>query len=128
MFLDEKKSGEALPDLGSLRVDRILMLAEEIERPTRGWGFNINGWSCGTTYCIGGHILAMFCNNKYLDDDDLVSDNNNTLTVTAGMAIGISLGNATRLFYGGIPEDVTRYRAARVLRYLAATGKVDWSV
>lgn len=122
MYLDEKTSGEALPDLGTLRVDRILMLADEIEHPNHGWGFDMSS-PCGTVCCIGGHCHLMF--GEY---------NAHTLNWTnnARKHIGLSLEDANALF---MPHNwhsdkslSDRPRAARVLRHLAATGKVDWSV
>lgn len=125
MYLDEKTSGEALPDLGTLRVDRILMLADEIERPTKGMGFNMEFWmptetSCGTACCIGGHANLMFGGPV-----------NGSFDVT-GDLLGLTKEQTVNLFtpYGWHFERKLndRPRAARVLRHLASTGKVDWSV
>lgn len=124
MFVDEKLQGElqgVKPDLRTLRVDRLLALAEEIERPSRGWGFDMSRWpyrtymggECGTPACIAGHAEAMYL----CDPQD---------------ALGISDLKAQVLFFpelydGPEYDTIDRAWAARTLRHLAATGIVDWN-
>lgn len=75
-------------------------------------GFNMAEWHCGTVGCIGGWA-------EYLFADE------------ARESLGITLRMASDLFW---PDDVGPYveitplQAAAVLRNLAATGEVDWSV
>lgn len=127
MFVEEKKSGEAIPDLGALRVDRILMLADEIEKPTLGICFDMSAirkhkGNCGTACCIAGHIREMFT------DCDIFGE---------GAGIGVTETQSRQLFtpdgYSTNEALNDRSRAGRVLRHLAASppparSKVDWSV
>ncbi len=134
MFVETKREGEATPDFGTLRVDRILMLADEIEKPTRGFGFNMDWWSvngavlkgwplreptnyCGTVCCIGGHAEAMYGTKRDLGWTE------------AGRLLGLDEVKAYLLFYPNLGDyaSISRSHAARVLRHLAATGLVDWS-
>lgn len=122
MFVDEKKHGEATPDLGTLRVDRILMLADEIEKPTKGWDLDMSilyqHRSCGTSACIAGHALLMFDPKAIFIGD-------------AEPILGLDAARANALFKPknwDHPKYNNRRRAARVLRHLATTGNVDWNI
>jgi hypothetical protein len=110
--------------------ERILELADRIEaaphklrydedagcsrKPT---SFNMRIWHCGTVACIGGWAEALY-------------------KEPADFALGLGGQTMTALFFPEsefIPEhqriqhkDVTPQIAARCLRNLAKTGKVDW--
>lgn len=123
---------------------RLLALAEEIERPTLGLGFDIGTWhstvkafkaqyadmprilkqylkehptECGTICCIGGTAEVMLglpirsrCGPR-----------------TEFPELGLDRLRASALFYDWRGEP-TRERCAAVVRHLAYTGEVDWSV
>ncbi len=119
--------------------DRILELADRIEkmplladvRRSNDSGievsapeiFDMEHWrsrtDCGSIACVGGWATIMFGNpDKYYSD------------VASGELLGLDWSDAQMLFY---PTQSTWYRiaparAAAVLRNLAATGLVDWSI
>lgn len=106
--------------------ERILQLADVIEKTPHAqpdyWSegpltsFNMSEWRYGTCGCLGGWVEHLF-----RDEDDL----------HARDLLDIEGDAAEELFY---PTGFTTYkdilpaRAARVLRHLAETGKVDWSI
>lgn len=118
MFLDEKQHGEAAAaapsNLGALRVDRLLLLADEIERPTQGWIYDMRIGRCGTRACLAGHAELMFGNDGGEMAFGLTDDQRDALYMPVGWDFDRAYND--------------RARAARVLRHLAATGIVDWSV
>ena len=106
--------------------DRILYLADLIEGKAshpklKDITFDMKEWypkysPCGTAACIGGHI-------------DIIAGVHQDEEETARW-IGLSWGAAQPLFYPRNPNDyaATPNKAARVLRHLAETDEVDWSV
>lgn len=130
MYLDDKHQepapAVATPLAEGLRVDRILLLADEIERPTLGLGFHMGNietqTACGTVCCIVGHVHHMFGTTDIWE---------------ARKALGLGCLTAhTNLFvppgwaddWATVAAKYPRERAVRVLRHLAATGIVDWDV
>jgi hypothetical protein len=73
--------------------------------------FNMRHWHCGTCACIGGHAEAMFGHPDALELDSDQED---------------------ELFYPSNPplkyDEIQPADAAKVLRHLAETGEVDWSI
>lgn len=119
--------------------ERILHLADAIETGSEILGFNMNyeyatlddpscdksDHGCGTVACILGWTVHLFCKRPtlcQLQDRHL-----------AASLLAINEDKAYHLFYpsqryGVKYSEVTPQKAARVLRHLAETGKVDWSV
>lgn len=119
-----------------MNTERILQVAAEIEAMPHAVeredpdlefdlefenaGFNMLTWNdaepCGTVCCIGGHIAPT---------------GNDKLTQVA-QQLGISIDTADLLCHPLLPVydwgRITPAQAARVLRHLAETGKVDWSI
>jgi hypothetical protein len=111
-----------------MNAERILQLADVIEKvphvqldedAPRGEldSFNMDDWHCGTAGCIGGWAAQLF----------------DCATSEAGVALGLRCIEAMSLFTPKPinPNDwskITSLQAATVLRHLAATGIVDWSV
>lgn len=110
----------------TMNTDNILLVASHIDKvdPEQ---FSMAEWECETHACIGG-----WCERIFPDGRD------------AADILGISTTVADRLFYprpGRCPEieedsplDIYIWsglqptQAGDVLRHLAATGKVDWSI
>lgn len=114
----------------------VLRVADAIEKGElvkRGIGFNMAAWNndaeihglrdlsghrCGTVACIGGHAAILFPEGHP----------NETL--------GLSLSEGKELFYAWSYREwydvklrnITIRHAVAVLRHLAETGEVDWSV
>lgn len=121
-----------------MNTERLLALADVIERtPHREIvetyaeeapaGFNMGTWHCGAVCCIGGWAEAMFVLNKRHRAD----------VTTAAWALGLDELTADRLFYPGEEsgwdielsyDDITPVMAAVVIRDLAQTGSVHWSL
>jgi hypothetical protein len=110
----------------SVNVAECLALADFLEKlPINR--FNYNTWGiadCGTTACIAGwQIMRSGRKLNYNVDEMAAAD------------LGLDEQQADTLFNGstfnlcGIARSaITPIHAARVLRHLAATGEVDWSV
>lgn len=121
-----------------MNVENIRKLADIIEQPKSdglNLGFNMRWWNeetklltrnaraqysdgCGTVACIGGTINVLAGHASSRD------------SFAAAQWLGVDGDDAIALFY---PVDArvwraTRSQAAKVLRHLADTGKVDWSV
>jgi hypothetical protein len=119
-----------------MNTDRIRHLADVIEAQPHTTlaaesGFNMNNWThtCGTPACICGWTNYV----RTGDDEGFLGD-----VSAAAHYLGISGRQAEELFS---PEetgedgdnflswsDITPAHAAAVLRHLAETGRVDWSV
>jgi hypothetical protein len=123
--------------------ENILKVADAIENATltkdHGIGFNMAYFfessghledhthqECGTTACIAG--WASLISEKEVaarDDPDVMED-------VAMEYLGLSNMQAVDLFYARCVRkpmaDITQAEAVRVLRHLAETGKVDWSI
>jgi hypothetical protein len=119
--------------------ERILKLADIIEKqphttPQQPDGFTMSNWThdCGTPACICGwanHEL-----NKETSSDIWLGDDR-----VAAEWLGLDIDTAGSLFEPSRERDsnpwatdwwdeITPAHAAAVLRNLAETGKVDWSV
>lgn len=110
-----------------MNVERINALADLIEKqPNSGHkdsdGFNMRYWthSCGTPSCIAG--WAVFLSEVPVETFGVKRK--------AAEFLGIEGEKTDRLFLPSDVDldDVTSSHAAAVLRHLAKTGDVDWSV
>lgn len=90
-------------------------------------GFNMNCFthSCGTPSCIAGFAAWEYNGRKINDSDETESKAREYL----GLA---SYFGAKRLFFPTVSgrecASITPQEAAQVLRHLAETGEVDWSI
>jgi hypothetical protein len=126
----------------SMNKENILKVANAIEnRAIPELGFNMgtfrddintrndlhdaSGSHCGTVACIAGWAEAVRLNTSTFDNDGGVPDRSQEY-------LGLDQDQADVLFYGfGGWNDLTQIspdEAVAVLRHLAETGKVDWSV
>jgi len=80
--------------------------------------FNMKVWRCNTVGCIGGWAVQLLLGGPF-SDTDRVAD-----------LFDIRVEDAYDLCYpsGVNYQAVTPAEAAQVLRHLAATGLVDWSI
>ena len=125
--------------------ERILALADLIEgqEHTNDWyvgevhGFNMNKlvYDCGTPSCIAGWAAwealdqPKVLKTKVFGDSDYIEK-------TAAEYLGLEYNSCNadkgcyRLFYPNTPvySDITPIMAATVLRHLAETGEIDWSI
>ena len=122
-----------------MNVENILKVADAIEiRAVPGLGFNMSSFYadglpdmsahyCGTTACIAGWAVAIMkgdASGAWGTPDSVI-----------GNWLGIDSSRTDQLFYAldhEAPEfafeRVTPKQAVSVLRHLAATGEVDWSI
>lgn len=122
-----------------MNTDRILTLARAIDNNVAVYegqlvDFNMDEWitpmedvegrrapKCGTAACIGGHAEILFN-----------PSNIGGFVDNAAELLGLDHDTADALFfpvyYKRRWDRITRAKAARVLRHLAKTGNVDWSV
>ena len=120
--------------------ERILALAETIEHAPKGrvlqdiQGFDMTDFThhCGTPACIAGWSIWEFFGRSDENLDELVQASNKTYSAIACEYLGIPGEQGEILFF---PEgfdkpwnEITQQEAARVLRNLAETGQVDWSI
>ncbi len=119
-----------------MNVENILKVADAIEQHSiPDLGFNMRRWrdragasspdlsghGCGTVACIGGTAEAMF--PKKLAEDAL------GLTHEQSKALFFAVdGTGNRVISDEEFGSITPSQAAAVLRHLAATGEVDWSI
>lgn len=109
--------------------DRILELADHIEKSET---YDQRTWfhTCGTPACIAGHAAMLFAADKLLQMGHMKCPD------IAQNELGLSWIKSQRLFDGsplGFTEDegfikVSSAHAVKVLRHLAETGEVDWSI
>lgn len=128
----------------------LLRTVEALEKGLPGLEFDMKEverrTSCGSISCIIGHVLAV--NYGSFQAQDFGADwrakryHMEELENKAGQCLGLSPQEAHMLFFpddyatniGPTPfnigereiSDVTPYQAAKVLKYLAVTGNVDW--
>jgi hypothetical protein len=117
--------------------ENILKVADAIEHAAKKrsrpkLGFNMGAWfgspeedgpdrtehSCDTTACIGGWTNTIFKNAEW----DVHA---------AERSLGLSSEEGGDLFFPDVEidlKDITPAHAVTVLRHLAETGKVDWTV
>ncbi|RUU80484.1 hypothetical protein [Mesorhizobium sp. M7A.F.Ca.MR.362.00.0.0] len=114
-----------------MNAERILMLADVIEGLPHGAvedraseapleSFNMGKWHCGTVGCIAGWAAHVF-GGQMVDP-----------AWTGRLVLGLDSDLADDLFtppydYGKY-DKITPKDAAKVLRNLAETGEVDWSL
>lgn len=83
--------------------------------------------NCKTAACIAGHVFL-----KYHPESDPFNISSLSIAKIAEEDLGLDVDTACNLFSPpGMDLDynvITPERAARVLRHLAATGVVDWSI
>lgn len=115
-----------------MNAERILKLADVIEAapkqgiPTSGarkpiTAFNMGSWHCGTVGCIAGWAHQTFGDGNY----------GVNICRAAEEHLDLNEHDAGELFIPATDnslDDIVPSQAAKVLRHLAATGKVDWSV
>jgi hypothetical protein len=136
------------PTHPSVNGPRLLELANAVE--SHRWGFNMLGWVtsaslqssyrnqypdardqfwqdvdepnfCGTVCCIGGTGQLLFFDQP-LGEDDFVEDELFDL-------LGLTEEQGDALFYEfPVCPTPTRTQAVKVIRHLARTGVVDWSI
>lgn len=118
-----------------LNADRLLTLASHIEKMPEGYaadyvtGFDMNQWraefcspkakdplhACGTVSCIGGTAEILFGGSAF----DVL-----------GASSDQDYDTLKRLFYPPLNDspgwEATPAQAARVIRHLVETGKVEW--
>jgi len=115
--------------------ERILDLADIIENDRLPLvRFDINWWArreyespheCGTIACIAGYAVAAAYGNR------IAKHFKTDVGGEARRILGLTVDEARELFSDGwrtLKPRPTNKQAARVLRHLAATGKVDWSI
>lgn len=88
---------------------------------------NDEQYDCGTPACIAGWATWLDLGKPVvMKDNDILFNARDYLDISSGMAwqlfIPEDLPNDLAL------DDVTQKQAAKVLRHLAATGTVDWSI
>lgn len=122
----------------------ILKVADAIETHSIPWlGFNMNlelarfdevaeddrtGRHCGTVGCIAGWAVAMSRHMTSAPEESIYFRYDEPTKW-----LGLSDDTADALFYPrqlppGSWDDITPAHAVAVLRHLAKTGKVDWTV
>lgn len=127
--------------------ENILLVADAIEKHSiEGLGFNmgdfishrhddLSGHDCGTTACIAGWAASIA--KEFTNGEQLYSFHFGTsIRGTAARFLGLTDADIVyKLFTPdqtdlGKPSPYTAdsAKAVRVLRHLAATGEVDWSV
>jgi hypothetical protein len=115
--------------------ERILAVADAIENESvPGLQFDMTVYrnSCGTAGCIAGWAFVMFADDGRRRWDEWGNYPRGEIFNTAKEVLGLCSGEAWQLF---LPEDpvgenydATAEEAVTVLRQLAETGVVDWSV
>lgn len=123
---------------------RLLKLADIIEnnkpvvwkdRPVK---FSMGDWAtpkdCGTAACIAGHAAILSGSEFNAHTWQWTQRSNSTLNVAKDW-LGMDMQHALELFlpteysnYRGLLENVTRRRAATVLRHFAETGEIKWNM
>lgn len=130
-----------------MNIENILKVADAIEKhEVPGLGFNMgevvceadgfnpdfSGAGCGTVACIAGWAIAL---ESGAEDGDQAL--NTYMDTGAGIAsaadwLGLPFSKSDRLFFARGADaslrDIKPEQAVAVLRHLAATGKVDWTV
>lgn len=110
-----------------MNIDRINALADLIEQQPHTSihamdGFNMSGWThtCGTPSCIAGWARHM----SGQTEPSAWTIGEEWLGLTETQSDELFLMTDSDISF----EDVTPAHAAAVLRHLAATGTVDWSI
>jgi hypothetical protein len=102
---------------------RWLFLKREPRRPDE---IDMSGHDCGTVACIAGWALAVKKGSQPRNAKKAEGE----ALITAEEYLGLNQYEAHALFFP--PErherDITPSEAVAVLRHLAETGEVDWSV
>lgn len=122
-----------------MNVENILKVAAAIEDAAKPGakpkvGFNMGVWhdtgdadqtghNCGTVCCIGGWTNFLFA-----DDPMQVGMQEAMKSLGLGPLPADDLFCPPRSQYAGSWDSITPAHAVAVLRHLAATGKVDWSI
>ena len=103
--------------------ERVLELADWIEKlPPED--FDMTTWrhGCQSPACIAGHAFALF-------EPKLFANTIGSEYSRAKSALGLNRRRAADLFTpDGLMDRTTNIQAARVLRHLAETGVVDWTI
>lgn len=127
-----------------MNVENILKVADAIERHEIEWlGFSMNSWfdenepKCGTTACIAGWAVAVEVGQdaieRILDKQRSSEISLSRIDLVDGRPVderaieflGLDYSQCDGLFY---EWNANATQAVAVLRHLAATGEVDWSI
>lgn len=81
---------------------------------------NIRSVNC----CIMGIAAMTYCQDLFNDDTNVSSDIH--YLEVAQKALGLTSDQAWTLFYGSVSPNTPPQWAAKVIRHLIKTGKVDW--
>lgn len=135
-----------------INVENILRTADAIEQGSvRGLGFNMMYWmsdtgvapdqrpdhACGTTACIAGWAVTVMKRRAEAPRDIdgfaiKIYRRDGGFMAAAADWFGLEGKDAYNLFYaqgsGLLRSQVTSAQAVAVLRHLAATGEVDWTI
>lgn len=115
--------------------DKLMQLAATIEQSpsydqTMYFHLDTMG-TCKTPSCIAGHACVLFDDKTHWFYDDPSSYAAHLLDLTASQAKELfqahPYANNPAYAFGEFPK-ATREEAAKVLRHLAITGVVDWSI
>lgn len=132
-----------------MNIERLHTLADHIENGITDAEFNLGDWggegACGTVGCIAGHAAMMsvaesggeiiWCSvppppRRKMDASWVQSEAARWLGLPGEVAAALFVPHETRLGDQGIdnPYELPRRDVAAVIRHLASTGLVDWSV
>ncbi len=134
-------SNNSIEDEMTINVENILKVADAIEARAfaDALGFNMGTFKdpandeladtgeqhCGSVACIAGWAEAVRTNSTSFVNDGFVGER-------SAEWLGLDDDQTSDLFYGVVTWDdfikTTPQQAVAVLRHLAATGVVDWSV
>ncbi len=111
-----------------LNVENINIVADALERGSPELDLDQEYWAydseCGTSACIAGWTVFIFepaIFSQYLDDDQSAD-----ISEIATRYLGLDVEQTGRLFHFVFNSNPKI--AARVLRHLAETGKVEWDI
>ena len=126
-----------------LQTETINQLADRIEQceevnmgahqPLMGLAFSMeyNRYKCGAPACLLGHQSAMYGRTKKEINNYTYIAFANELGITSREAVELYVpcnGFAYVIARPGEPGWITKHHAVAVLRHLANTGEVDWSI
>jgi len=119
-----------------MNTENILQLADEIERQEHaktdemeGWGFNMAYFrhDCGTPCCIAGFAAEHVRANAKVNAKKETEVAREWLEIDRKTALSLFIPDMHER-HGVRLSDITPAMAARTLRNLAETGRVEWNV
>lgn len=109
----------------AMNKERLRKLAQRLDKTPRE-KFDMRTW-CGTKCCIAGHALIMARQRRPAYDSDL-DQWRDTIRPAAAEYLGIDFNTGEDLMdcdpFGN--QSATPKQAAKVIRHLIKTGKVEW--